>query len=118
MSSRSSGRRGSASRASTPRRGRRSGHSSSASTSSKASRSATSKLIGNKTSGYTSWLTRPLGIQPRGFEEARLKGIKEKVRKYERRPFSGTDEDKAYLFGMRHGDLSIDTLERRGKDLD
>ncbi|HYB45265.1 MAG TPA: LAGLIDADG family homing endonuclease, partial [Nitrososphaerales archaeon] len=64
------------------------------------------RLIGNKTSGYTSWLTRHLGIQPRGFEEARLKGIHEKVRKYERKPFDGTDEDKAYTLGLRHGDLS------------
>jgi hypothetical protein len=63
------------------------------------------KLIGNKTSGYTSWLTRQLGIQPRDFEEARLKGIHEKVRKYERKPFEGTDEDKAYMLGLKHGDL-------------
>lgn len=65
------------------------------------------KLIGNKTSGYTSWLTRQLGIQPREFEEARLAGIHKKVRKYERRPFDGTDEDRAYLLGLRHGDLSV-----------
>ena len=65
------------------------------------------KLIGNKTSGYTSWLTRQLGIQPRPFEEARLKGIHEKVRKYERKPFDGMDEDRAYLLGLTHGDLSI-----------
>ena len=63
------------------------------------------KLIGNKTSGYTSWLTRQLGIQPRAFEEARLNGIHEKVRKYERRPFEGTDEEKAYMLGLKHGDL-------------
>jgi hypothetical protein len=55
------------------------------------------KMIGNKTSGYTSWLTRQLGVQPRPFEEARLKAIKEKRRKYERKPFDGTDADKAYL---------------------
>jgi hypothetical protein len=60
------------------------------------------KLIGNKTSGYTSWLTRQLGIQPREFEEARLKGIHEKVRKYERKPFDGTDEDKSFLLGIAH----------------
>lgn len=65
------------------------------------------KLIGNKTSGYTSWLTRQLGIQPRAFEEARLKGIHEKVRKYERKPFDGTDDDKCYLLGLTHGDLSV-----------
>lgn len=65
------------------------------------------KQIGNKTSGYTSWLARQLGVQPRDFEEARLKGIHEKVRKYERRPFDGSDEDKAYLLGLRHGDLSV-----------
>jgi hypothetical protein len=65
------------------------------------------KLIGNKTSGYTSWLSKQLGVKARPFEEARLKGIKEKRRKYERKPFDGTDEDRAYLLGLRHGDLSI-----------
>jgi len=65
------------------------------------------KLIGNKTSGYTSWLSRQVGVQPRDFEEARLRGIHEKVRKYERRPFDGSDEDRAYLLGLRHGDLSV-----------
>ncbi len=65
------------------------------------------KLIGNKTSGYTSWLCRRLGVSRRPFEEARLKGIREKRRKYERKPFDGTDEDKAYLLGLRHGDLSV-----------
>ena len=63
-------------------------------------------LVGNKTSGYTSWLYRQLGIKCRPFEEARLKGIREKRRKYERRPFDGTDEDRAYLLGLRHGGLS------------
>lgn len=65
------------------------------------------KLIGNKTSGYTSWVCRQLGVHRRPFEEARLKGIREKRRKYERKPFDGTDEDKAYLLGLRHGDLSV-----------
>jgi len=65
------------------------------------------RLIGNKTSGYTSWVCRQLGVQRRAFEEARLKGIREKRRKYERRPFDGTDEDSAYLLGLRHGDLSV-----------
>jgi hypothetical protein len=32
------------------------------------------KLIGNKTSGYTSWLCKQLGVRARPFEEARLKG--------------------------------------------
>ena len=64
-------------------------------------------LVGNKTSGYTSWLYRQLGIKSRPFEEARLKGIREKRRKYERKPFDGMDEDKAYLMGLRHGDLSV-----------
>ena len=64
-------------------------------------------LVGNKTSGYTSWLYRQLGIKCRPFEEARLKGIREKRRKYERKPFDGTDEDRAYLLGLRHGDLSV-----------
>ena len=64
------------------------------------------KLIGNKTSGYVSWVFKQLGIQPRDFEEARLAGIRQKVRKYERKPFDGTDEAKAYLLGLRHGDLS------------
>jgi LAGLIDADG-like domain len=66
-----------------------------------------SKLIGNKTSGYTSWLTRQLGLQARPFEEARLRAIKEKRRKYERRPFDGTKEDRAYLLALRHGDISV-----------
>jgi hypothetical protein len=65
------------------------------------------KLVGNKTSGYTSWVCRELGVKRRPFEEARLKGIREKRRKYERRPFDGTDEDRAYLLGLRHGDLSV-----------
>ncbi len=65
------------------------------------------KLIGNKTSGYTSWLCRQLGVRARPFEEARLKGIREKRRKYARTPFDGTDEEKAYLLGLRHGDLSV-----------
>ena len=65
------------------------------------------KLVGNKTSGYTSWVCRQLGVPRRPFEEARLKGIREKRRKYERRPFDGTDEDRAYLLGLRHGDLSV-----------
>jgi len=65
------------------------------------------KLIGNKTSGYTSWVCRELGVKPRAFEEARLKGIREKRRKYERKPFGGTDEDRAYLLGLRHGDPSV-----------
>jgi len=64
------------------------------------------KLLGNKTSGYTSWVCSQLGVRRRPFEEARLKGIREKRRKYERKPFDGTDEDKAYLLGLRHGDLS------------
>lgn len=65
------------------------------------------KLVGNKTSGYASWVCRQLGVRVRPFEEARLKGIREKRRKYERRPFDGSDEDKAYLLGLRHGDLSV-----------
>ncbi|MDV3243760.1 MAG: LAGLIDADG family homing endonuclease [Nitrososphaerales archaeon] len=64
-------------------------------------------LIGNKTSGYTSWLCRQLGVPVRDFERARLKGIREKRRKYERLPFDGTDTDKAYMLGLRHGDLSV-----------
>ncbi len=63
------------------------------------------KLIGNKTSGYTSWLCAQLGVKARPFEEARLKGIREKRRKYERRPFDGSEEDKAYLLGVAHGDF-------------
>ena len=71
-----------------------------------ASQGDIAKIIGNKTSGYVSWLAKQLGVKARDFEEARLKGIHEKVRKYERKPFSGTDEDKAYMLGLRHGDLS------------
>ncbi len=65
------------------------------------------KLIGNKTSGYTSWLYRSLGVPVRPFEESRLKAIRERRRKYERKPFDGTDEDRAYMLGLRHGDLSV-----------
>ncbi len=65
------------------------------------------KLVGNKTSGYTSWVCKQLGVAVRPFEEARLKGIREKRRKYERRPFDGTDADRAYMLGLRHGDLSV-----------
>jgi hypothetical protein len=65
------------------------------------------KLIGNKTSGYTSWLYRSLGVPVRPFEESRLKAIREKRRKYERRPFEGSAEDRAYMLGLRHGDLSV-----------
>ncbi len=64
-------------------------------------------LIGNKTSGYTSWLYKQLGVPVRDFETARLKGIREKRRKYERLPFDGTDTDRAYMLGLRHGDLSV-----------
>ena len=64
------------------------------------------KLIGNKTSGYTSWVCRQLGVQRRPFDEARLKGIRDRRRKYERKPFDGTDEDRAYLLGLKHGDLT------------
>lgn len=64
------------------------------------------KIIGNKTSGYVSWLFKQLAIQARPFEEARRKGITAKLRKYERRPFDGSDEDKAYILGLKHGDLS------------
>lgn len=28
------------------------------------------------------------------------------MRKYERKPFNGTDEDRAYLLGLTRGDLS------------
>jgi len=62
------------------------------------------KVIGNKTSGYVSWLFRQLGIKARPFEEARLKGIIKK-RKHKRESFDGTDEDKAYMLGLKHGDL-------------
>jgi hypothetical protein len=65
------------------------------------------KMIGNKTSGYSSWSTRQLGIQSRPFEEARLKAIKETRRKYERRPFDGTREDRSYLLGLRYGDIPV-----------
>jgi hypothetical protein len=50
-------------------------------------------------------MTRQLGIKSRDFEEAPLDGIHKKVRKYERKPFDGTDEDKAYMLGLKHGDL-------------
>jgi LAGLIDADG-like domain len=62
-------------------------------------------LIGNKTSGYVSWLFGHLGIQAKPFEQARLQGIIDKVRVHERKPFDGTYEDKAYLLGLKQGDL-------------
>jgi len=71
----------------------------------KVSLSNIARLIGNKTSGYVSYLFGELGIEPRPFEESRLKEITENLRKYERKPFDGTDEDKAYLLGLKHGDL-------------
>ena len=75
-----------------------------------------SKLIGNKTSGYASWLCRQLGVKSRPFEEARLKGIREKRRKYERRPFDGTDEERAYLLGLRHGGpVGVEAVGRSGE---
>ncbi len=64
-----------------------------------------SHLIGNKTGGYVAWLFGLLGIPTRDFEEARITAIGEKVRIYERKPFDGTDEDKAYMLGLKHGDL-------------
>jgi hypothetical protein len=64
-----------------------------------------SNLIGNKTSGYVSWLFSRLEIPARPFDEAQLQGIHDKVRKHERKPFDGTEEDKAYMLGLRYGDL-------------
>jgi hypothetical protein len=64
-------------------------------------------LVGNKTSGYSSRLFRELGIEARPFEVARLKGIHDHVRIYERKPFDGTDEYRAYLLGMSHGDFHV-----------
>ena len=63
------------------------------------------ELIGNKTSGYVSWLFKKIEVKARDFEEGRLKGIHDKVRIHERKPFEGTDEDKAYMLGLKHGDL-------------
>jgi hypothetical protein len=62
--------------------------------------------VGNKTSGYSSYLFKELGIKARPFEEARLKGVVNHLRMYERRPFAGTDSGKAYILGLKHGDLS------------
>jgi len=64
------------------------------------------ELMGNKTSGYSSYLFKELGIKARPFEEARLKGVVNHLRMYDRRPFAGTDADKAYILGLKHGDLS------------
>jgi hypothetical protein len=66
-----------------------------------------SSLIGNKTSGYVSWLMKQLGIKAIGFEESRLRSIRRKRRKYERKAFCGSDKEKAYLLGLTHGDLSV-----------
>jgi hypothetical protein len=64
------------------------------------------ELIGSKTSGYVSWLFKKIGGKAREFEVARLKGIIE-GRKHKRKPFDGTDEDKAYLLGVAHGDFHV-----------
>jgi len=53
--------------------------------------------IGNKTSGYVSWLFEHLGIQAKPFEQARLQAIHDKVRIHERKPFDGTDEDLSLI---------------------
>jgi hypothetical protein len=63
-------------------------------------------LVGNNTSGYSSWLFKRLELRSRPFEEARLKGVSKHLRIYERRPFDGIDMDKAYILGLKHGDLS------------
>ncbi|HVC26764.1 MAG TPA: hypothetical protein VND40_01245 [Nitrososphaerales archaeon] len=65
------------------------------------------EMVGNKTSGYSSYLFKELGIEARPFKEAQLKGIHDHVRIYERKPFNGTDEDKAYLLGISQGDLHV-----------
>jgi len=62
------------------------------------------ELIGSKTSGYVSWLFKKIEVKARDFEEGRLKGIAD-ARKHKRNPFEGTDEDKAYILGLKHGDL-------------
>jgi LAGLIDADG DNA endonuclease family protein len=62
------------------------------------------ELIGSKTSGYVSWLFKKIEVKARDFEVARLKGIAD-ARKHGRNPFDGTEEDKAYLLGLRYGDL-------------
>src|ERR1700730_17366789 len=63
------------------------------------------ELIGSKTSGYVSWLFKKIEVKARDFDVGRLKGIHDKVRIHERKPFEGTDEDKAYMLGLKHGDL-------------
>ncbi len=73
------------------------------------SESDIAKLIGKKSRGYVAWLFGLLAIPTRDFEEARIKAIGDKVRKYERKPFDGKDEDKAYLLGLRQGDLHVAT---------
>jgi intein/homing endonuclease len=64
------------------------------------------ELIGSKTSGYVSWLFKKIEVKARDFEEGRLKGIAD-ARKHKRNPFDGTDEDKAYLLGISHGDFHV-----------
>ena len=65
---------------------------------------AIANLIDGRTSGDLSHLVQDLEVKTRPFEESRLKSIMEN-RKYERRSFDGTDEDKAYILGLRYGDL-------------
>ena len=65
-------------------------------------------LIDGRTSGDVSRWFKDLKVKARPFEVSRLKSIMEN-RKYERRPFDGTDEDKAYLLGIAHGDFHVRT---------
>ncbi len=64
------------------------------------------ELIGSKTSGYVSWLFKKIEVEARDFEAARQKAILD-GRMYERKPFAGTDENKAYLLGVSHGDFHV-----------
>jgi hypothetical protein len=61
------------------------------------------KLIGNKTSGYTSWLCKQLGVDPRPFEEARLKGIREKRGSTNGNPSTGRRRTRRTCWGCGTG---------------
>ena len=64
------------------------------------------RLIENRTSADVSRWFEELGIEAPPFDEARRRGII-MHRKYPRKPFDGTDEDKAYLLGIAHGDFHV-----------
>lgn len=62
------------------------------------------QIAGNKVGPVTVWShLKARGIELRGKVEAQIKA----VTKYQRRPFSGNRIERAYLMGLRYGDLDV-----------